>query len=84
MNDLLKSDADLAAGTPANTPLVLSGGTDGDSPGTTGYVDAFALFDDIDAMLAEPFAPLTFSPVGAAVYQIGPFGTAARRLSTLA
>lgn len=38
----------------------------------------------LDAMLAEPFAPFTFSPVGAAVYQLGPFGTAARRLSTLA
>jgi len=38
----------------------------------------------LDAMLAEPFAPFTFSPVGAAVYQLGPFGTAARRLKTLA
>lgn len=38
----------------------------------------------LDAMLAEPFAPFTFSPVGAAVYQLGPFGTAARGLSTLA
>jgi hypothetical protein len=38
----------------------------------------------LDAMLAEPFAPFTFSLVGAAVYQLGPFGTAARRLKTLA
>ena len=36
--------------------------------------------DYLDKMLAEPFAPFTFSPVGAAVYQLGPFGTAARKL----
>ncbi len=29
----------------------------------------------LDQMLAEPFAP--FTPAGAAVYQLGPFGTAA-------
>jgi hypothetical protein len=34
----------------------------------------------LDAMLAEPFEPFTFSPAGAAVYQLGPFGTAARKL----
>ena len=34
----------------------------------------------LDKMLAEPFAPFTFSPVGAAVYQLGPFGTAAKKL----
>ncbi len=34
----------------------------------------------LDQMLAEPFAPFTFSPVGAAVYQLGPFGTAAKKL----
>jgi hypothetical protein len=34
----------------------------------------------LDAMLAEPFATFTFSPVGAAIYQLGPFGTAARKL----
>jgi hypothetical protein len=28
----------------------------------------------------EPFEPFTFSPAGAAVYQLGPFGTAARKL----
>jgi hypothetical protein len=27
-----------------------------------------------DKMLAEPFAPFTFSPAGAAVYQLGAFG----------
>jgi hypothetical protein len=31
-------------------------------------------------MLAEPFDAFTFSPVGAAVYQLGPFGTAAKKL----
>jgi hypothetical protein len=34
----------------------------------------------LDEMLAEPFAPFTFSPAGAAIYQLGPFGTAARKL----
>jgi phosphoserine phosphatase len=34
----------------------------------------------LDAMLAEPFKPFTFSPAGAAVYQLGPFGTAAKKL----
>jgi len=34
----------------------------------------------LDQMLAEPFEPFTFSPAGAAVYQLGPFGTAARKL----
>jgi len=36
--------------------------------------------DYLDKMLAEPFAPFTFSPAGAAVYQLGPFGTAAKKL----
>jgi phosphoserine phosphatase len=36
--------------------------------------------DYLDKMLAEPFEPFTFSPAGAAVYQLGPFGTAAKRL----
>ena len=31
-------------------------------------------------MLAERFDPFTFSPAGAAVYQLGPFGTAAKKL----
>ena len=30
----------------------------------------------LDQMLAESFVPFTFSPAGAAVYQLGPFGTA--------
>jgi membrane-associated phospholipid phosphatase len=34
----------------------------------------------LDAMLAEPFENFTFSPAGAAVYQLGPFGTAAKQL----
>jgi len=31
-------------------------------------------------MLAEPFEPFTVSPTGAAVYQLGPFGSAANKL----
>jgi hypothetical protein len=34
----------------------------------------------LDQMLAEPFEPFTFSPAGAAVYRLGPFGTAAKKL----
>jgi phosphoserine phosphatase len=34
----------------------------------------------LDKMLAEPFEKFTFSPAGAAVYQLGPFGTAAKKL----
>jgi hypothetical protein len=34
----------------------------------------------LDQMLVEPFATFQFSPAGAAVYQLGPFGTAARKL----
>ncbi len=34
----------------------------------------------LNQMLAEPFKNFTFSPAGAAVYQLGPFGTAARKL----
>ena len=34
----------------------------------------------LDKMLAEPFEPFSFSPAGAAVYQLGPFGTAAKLL----
>jgi hypothetical protein len=36
--------------------------------------------DYLDNMLAEPFASFTFSPAGAAVYQLGQFGTAAKKL----
>ena len=39
-----------------------------------------ALREYLDQMLAEAFAPFTFSPAGAAVYQLGQFGTAARKL----
>ncbi len=34
----------------------------------------------LDKMLAEPFEPFAFSPAGAAVYQLGQFGTAAKKL----
>ena len=34
----------------------------------------------LDKMLAEPFEPFTFSPAAAAVYQLGQFGTAAKKL----
>ena len=34
----------------------------------------------LDQMVKEPFAPFTFSPAGAAVYQLGPYGTAAKKL----
>jgi phosphoserine phosphatase len=37
----------------------------------------------LDRMLAEPFEQFTFSPAGAAVYQLGPFGTAAKKLKEL-
>lgn len=34
----------------------------------------------LDQMLAEPFESFAFSPAGAAVYQLGPFCTAAKML----
>jgi phosphoserine phosphatase len=34
----------------------------------------------LDKLLAEPFEPFTFSPAGAAVFQLGQFGTAAQKL----
>lgn len=34
----------------------------------------------LDQMLTEPFIPFTFLPAGASVYQLGPFGTAAKKL----
>jgi len=58
----------------------------------TGPIGAFtAPHDDpaidaatyLDKMLAEPFESFTFSPAGAAVYQLGPFGTAAKKLKVL-
>ena len=39
--------------------------------------------DYLDKMLDEPFEPFTFSPAGAAIYQLGPFGTAAKKLRAL-
>lgn len=38
---------------------------------------------DLDEMLAEPFDTFTFSPAGAAVYQLGTFGTAQKQLEVL-
>jgi phosphoserine phosphatase len=35
---------------------------------------------DLDKLIAEPFTPFMFSPAGAAVYQLGPYGTAAKEL----
>ena len=35
---------------------------------------------DLDKLIGEPFTPFTFSPAGAAVYQLGPYGTAAKKL----
>lgn len=37
----------------------------------------------LDPMLAAPFEPFPFSPAGAAVYQLGQFGTAAKKLKQL-
>jgi len=37
----------------------------------------------LDQMIAEPFESFIFSPAGAAVYQLGPFGTAAKKLKEL-
>jgi len=34
----------------------------------------------LDKMIAEPFETFTFSPTGAAVYQLGNYGTAAKQL----
>ena len=38
----------------------------------------------LDKMLAEPFAAFSFSPAGAAVYHLGHYGTAAKKLKALA
>jgi hypothetical protein len=37
----------------------------------------------LDKMADEPFEPFTFAPASAAIYQLGPFGTAAKRLKVL-
>jgi phosphoserine phosphatase len=34
----------------------------------------------VNQMKAEPFAPVTFKPTGVAIYQLGNFGTASKRL----
>jgi hypothetical protein len=39
-----------------------------------------ALREYLDEMLKEPFESFTFSPAGAAIYQLGQFGTAAKEL----
>jgi hypothetical protein len=36
--------------------------------------------DYLKKMLAEPFEPFIFSPAGAAVYHLGTFGTAQKKL----
>ena len=36
--------------------------------------------DYLDKMITEPFEAFTFSPAGGAVYQLGPYGTAAKKL----
>ena len=36
--------------------------------------------DYLDRMLVEPFESFRFSPAGAAIYQLGPYGTAAKQL----
>jgi hypothetical protein len=36
--------------------------------------------DYLDQMLSEPFDAFDFAPAGAAIYQLGPYGTAARPL----
>ena len=36
--------------------------------------------DYLDRMIAEPFPAFAFAPAGAAIFQLGPFGTAARLL----
>jgi len=41
----------------------------------------FASREYLDEMLAEPFEPFAFSPASAAVYQLGPYGTAAKKLN---
>lgn len=42
-----------------------------------------AMREDLDAMLKEPFDEFEFAPASAAVYQLGQYGTAAKRLSVL-
>ena len=37
--------------------------------------------DYLDKMIEEPFEKFTFSPAVAAVYQLNPFGTAAKKLN---
>lgn len=37
----------------------------------------------LDAMIAEPFEAFTFKPDGAAVYQLGTFGTAQRKIASI-
>jgi glycerol uptake facilitator-like aquaporin len=36
--------------------------------------------DYLDKMVKEPFESFTFAPAGAAVFQLGPYGTAAKKL----
>jgi len=43
-----------------------------------------ATLDDLTAIEAETFEPLTFLPAGVSVYQLGNNGTAAKRLKNWA
>ncbi len=52
------------------------------SPHVT-MIQRFVRTADLDKLLAEPFEAFTFSLVGAAVYQLGQFGTAAKKLKEL-
>jgi hypothetical protein len=38
----------------------------------------------LDQMITKPFENFTFSPTGAAVYQLGPYGMAAKKLKEMA
>jgi 2'-5' RNA ligase len=57
----------IAAGTHFNPHVTIGVGTE----------------DYLNAMLAEPFEPFTFSVTGASVYQLGSFGTARKELRAL-
>jgi hypothetical protein len=48
----------------------------GGPPVTTGVAPR----EYLNKILTEPFEPFTFSPAGVAIYQLGPFGTAAKKL----
>lgn len=58
----------------------------GDSSGDTfnpHVTTGVATIASLDEMLAEPFDAFTFAPAGAAIYQLGAFGTAQKRLKVM-